>query len=68
MTLTAQDTTPICPCCNGAGTHAYRAYARGASPGDDDEGCTLCGERGRTWHNGRPDSCSGARDLRRRTR
>lgn len=65
----ADERAPICNCCQGAGTHAYRAYARGASPEDDDEGCTACHETGRTWHDRVfHNSCTGYGDLMRRVK
>lgn len=59
---------PLCGCCSGDGRHAYRAFARGASPADDDEECTTCGETGRAWHRATPDSCGGAKAMRRAAR
>ena len=68
MTETIQASgAPTCPCCGGNGGHGYRAFARGVSPYDDDEGCTNCNETGHTWFtDARPDSCSGYRSLMRR--
>lgn len=62
------DTRPICPCCEGSGGHGYRASAIGVTnPADDDEGCTNCGEKGRTYFtDARPNSCSGYRELMKR--
>ena len=59
---------PICQCCGGDGRHAYRATALGVSPFDDDAECTTCNESGRTYHHARPDSCGGAKAMRRARR
>ncbi len=60
---------PLCGCCQGQGMHEHRAYARGASPEDDTEGCTACGESGHTWHDRTyRNSCEGAKTLARRQR
>ena len=66
-TKTAEDTRPVCPCCGGSGGHGFRATALGPSPMDDDEGCTNCGEQGRTFFtDAKPRSCTGYRTLMRR--
>lgn len=67
MAIVAEpDTRPTCPCCRGVGAHAYRPYTS-PSPGDDDEGCTNCEERGTTWFtDARLNSCLGYKTLMRR--
>jgi len=58
-----EDSRPICPCCGGTGMHGYRPRIS-PSPDDDSEGCTNCGERGRTWFDDAPPrSCTGYRVL-----
>jgi DnaJ-class molecular chaperone len=61
-----EDDRPTCPCCMGTGMHGHRASVS-PSPDDDSEGCTNCGERGRTFFtDAKPWSCTGYRTLMRR--
>lgn len=58
---------PVCGCCAGTGGHGYHVVVGSVSPYDDDEDCTNCGGKGRTFHtDAKPRSCLGYRALMRR--
>jgi DnaJ-class molecular chaperone len=60
-------TTPLCNCCQGSGEHEHRPYIT-ASPYDTTGECTTCAGTGLSWHNARPNGCTGYRELMRRNR
>lgn len=56
------DRGPLCPCCGGSGMHERRPYIT-ASPYDTDAECVTCSGTGVSFHDARPNSCTGYKSL-----